>query len=315
MGKNTGMIVAKETGQSTTISIQNLIYIVRGKQVMLDSDLACLYQVETKYLNRCMKRNEKRFPSDFCFQLRKEEYENLRCQFGTSNGQTENYGGRRYMPYVYTEQGIAMLSAVLRSDIAIQVSIQIMQTFIEMRQYMANTYVMYERMNAMEIRQMALEERTDARFEQVFDYISSHKEENQKIFFEGQVYDAFGLLVNMVQKAEAAIVVIDGYVDVVTLNILAKKNSGVAVTIYTLPSTKLTKQDITTFNTQYPHLDVRQTTAFHDRFLIIDEKEGYHLGASLKDAGKKCFALNHIEDEHLLSDLLDKARNSVGQSV
>ena len=164
--------------------IQSLIYVIRGKQVMLDSDLAILYQVETKTFNQAVKRNIERFPENFRFQLKKEEYDSLRSQFVTSK---EGRGGRRYLPYVFTEQGIAMLSAVLRSDIAIQVSIRIMETFVEMRKYMANTSLLYDRMNAIEERQITYQNETNEKFDKVFAYISDHEESQQKIFFDGQI--------------------------------------------------------------------------------------------------------------------------------
>ena len=288
-------------------SIQSLIYVVRGKQVMLDSDLAMLYHVETKKLNQAVKRNISRFPEGFMFQLTENELLNLRSQTVTSSLE-KGYGGRRYLPYVFTEQGIAMLSAVLRSEIAIQVSIRIMETFVEMRKYMANASLMYEKMNAMEVRQIAFEEKTDARFEKVFDYIASHEESNQKIFFAGQVYDAFSLLTDLICRAQKSIILIDGYVDITTLNVMAKKNTNVAVEIFTLPNARLSKQDVTVFNGQYPPLMAKHITMFHDRFLIIDETDGYHLGASIKDAGKKCFGINQIEDPKTIQELIDKAR-------
>lgn len=308
MATDEGLVVNTTTSMEVIPSIQSLIYVIRGKQVMLDSDLAMLYQVETKNLNKAMKRNEKRFPEEFCFQLSKEEYDNLKFQIGTSSSEDNGHGGRRKLPYVYTEQGIAMLSAVLRSDIAIQVSIRIMKTFVEMRKYMANASLLYEKMNAMEVRQIAFEEKTDARFEKVFDYIASHEESNQKIFFEGQVYDAFSLLSDLISKAQKSIILIDGYVDVTTLNVMAKKNANVAVEIFTLPNARLSRQDVTVFNVQYPSLTAKHITVFHDRFLIIDETDGYHLGASIKDAGKKCFGINRIEDPKTIQELTDKAR-------
>ena len=300
--------------------IYNLIYMIRGKQVMLDSDLSMLYQVETKRLNEAMKRNKKRFPEDFCFQLTEEEYETLRSQIATSKLDeieldTKERGGRRYSPYVYTEQGIAMLSAVLRSDVAIQVSIQIMKTFVEMRKYLAGNSMLLEKVNHIEkrqiqaeIRQENFEKLTNERFDRVFDYIEAHKEDNQKIFYDGQIFDAFSLITQLVQQAKKDIILIDGYVDVVTLNIMAKKKDGVNVTFYTLPSARLTTQDIANFNTQYPTLDVKRTTAFHDRFLIIDGVRGYHMGASIKDAGKKCFGINRIGDVGVINDLVSKAK-------
>lgn len=282
--------------------IQNLIYIVRGQQVMLDSDLAMLYQVETKVFNQAVKRNLSRFPETFRFQITKEEYEDLRSQFVTSNEK----GGRRYLPYVFTEQGIAMLSAVLRSDIAIQVSIRIMETFVEMRKYMANSAWLLNRVNEVEVQQLEYQKKTDERFEQVFNYIAEHEEAEQKIFFDGQIYDAFSLMIHLVKQAEKKIILIDNYVEVETLNILAKKNKDVSVFIYTLKCTHLTKRDVQKFNKQYPTLTVRYTEKFHDRFLILDNEITYHIGASIKDAGKKCFAINKLEDVHIVNDIIEK---------
>lgn len=284
--------------------IQGLIHIIRGKQVMLDSDLAMLYQVETKNLNKAMKRNINRFPEDFCFQLTEVEYENLRCQIGTSSLEKNKYGGRRYLPYVFTEQGIAMLSAVLRSDVAIQVSIRIMNTFVEMRRFFVNNSLVFERINEVELRQLEYQKNSDEKFERIFDYISQHEEKSQKVFFEGQIYDAFSLFVNLISKAEKRIVLIDNYVDIGTLNILSKKNIDVKAVIYTAKKTRLSEADIDEFNLQYPKLEIRYTDVFHDRFLIIDETLTYHIGASVKDAGKKCFGINKIEDEKIIQDIL-----------
>ena len=293
--------------ESAGADIKSMIYVIRNQQVMIDSDLAMLYQVETKRLNEAAKRNISRFPERFRFQLTKEEYENLKSQIATSSSEDDNgYGGRRKLPFVFTEQGIAMLSAVLRSDVAIRVSIRIMDTFVEMRKYMANTSLLYERLNAMEVRQINYQAETDERFERVFEYISEHEESSQKIFFDGQIYDAFSLIVNLIQKADKEITLIDGYVDVGTLNLLSKKNQNVAVTVYTLKRTKLTKTDVENFNAQYPTLEVKYTKVFHDRFLILDRGTAYHVGASLKDAGKKCFGINLIQDEGIIRDILQR---------
>lgn len=307
---NTELAVVGSETLATTIEIQNLIYVIRGKQVMLDSDLAQLYQVETKVFNQAVKRHIERFPESFRFQLTENEFESLRSQLVTSKGK----GGRRYLPYVFTEQGIAMLSAVLRSSIAIQISIRIMETFVEMRKYLANSTLLLEKVNSLETRQIEseihraeFEAKTEQRFEQVFEYISAHEEANQKIFFDGQIFDAFSLLTELVQRAKKSIVLIDGYVDVGTLNILAKKKDNVSVLIYTLPSVRLTARDIESFNAQYPELEVKRTTAFHDRFLLLDDQEGYHIGASIKDAGKKCFGINRIEDVGVIRDILQRA--------
>ena len=292
---------------STEEKIENLIHYVRGEQVMIDSDLALLYNVETKRLNESVKRNAKRFPESFCFQLTEDEYVDLRSQCATSN--TENAsskGGRRYLPYAFTEQGIAMLSAVLRSDEAIQVSVNIMNAFVKMRRFLAENAVMFDKLNSLELKQLEYQKESNEKFDQIFAYISEHEEVRQKIFFEGQIYDAFRLLVSLVEKAEKSIVLIDNYVDVATLNIFAKKKDGVDVTIYTVRRTRLASQDIANFNSQYPTLTVNYTGVFHDRFLIIDEETAYHIGASIKDAGKKCFGISRIGDAGIISDILQR---------
>lgn len=248
--------------------IENLIYVIRNKQVMVDSDLAMLYQVETKALNRAVKRNIKRFPEDFCFQLTTEEAESLRCQSGTSKIQEpekkDGRGGRRTLPYVFTEQGISMLASVLHSEVAVNVSIGIMRAFVEMRRFIANNALLFERISNVELKQLEYQKKTDEKLEQIFEYISDHEESNQKIFFDGQIYDAFSLLIGLIQKAETEIVLVDGYVD------------------------------------------VKYTRAFHDRFLILDKTKAYHVGASLKDAGKKCFGINLIEDAGIVRDILQR---------
>lgn len=287
-------------------AIEKLIYVIRDKQVMIDSDLAMLYQVETGALNRAVKRNIKRFPDDFRFQLTVEEYENLKCQIGISSLNENGYGGRRTLPYVFTEQGISMLASVLHSDIAINVSIGIMRVFVEMRRFIANNALLFERISNVELKQLEYQKQTDEKLEQIFEYISEHEEASQKIFFDGQIYDAFSLIVSLIQKAEKEITLIDGYVDVGTLNLLAKKNEGVSVTVYTHQRTRLSNIDVANFNAQYPTLEVKYTSVFHDRFLILDGKTAYHIGASLKDAGKKTFGITLINDESITKDILQR---------
>lgn len=290
-----------------TIDIRSQIHIVRGKQVMLDSDLAMLYKVETGALNRAVKRNKKRFPEDFCFQLSEEEF--LRCQNGISkDDDPDGRGGRRYMPYAFTEQGISMLSAILRSDVAINVSIGIMRAFVEMRKFLATNSLILNRVEELEVKQLEYQKSTDERIDRVFQYIEDHAESEQKIFFDGQIYDAFSLVTTIIQKAKSDIILIDGYVDVNTLNILAKKNSGVDVTIFTYASAPLTKKDVENFNAQYPKLTVKKTQVFHDRFIILDGKTVYHIGASIKDAGKKCFGISLINDSSIVLDILNRLK-------
>lgn len=285
--------------------IKNLVYNIRGKQVMIDSDLAILYNVETRSLNQSVKRNSMRFPDSFCFQLTKDEYEELskKCSFLDEN---KGYGGRRTMPYAFTEPGIAMLSAILKSETAIQVSIKIMNTFVEMRRFMLNNNIMLDRINQLEIQQTNHKKEADEKFERLFEYISNNKESNQKIFFEGQIYDAHSILIKTIQKAKKNIKLIDGYIDINTLDIIAKKNSNIPVTIYTHTSKKVSQNDINKFNSQYSELEIKNTRAFHDRFIIIDDEEVYHIGASIKDAGKKCFGMSKILDDDIKQQLLNK---------
>ncbi|ASS40978.1 DNA-binding protein [Eubacterium minutum ATCC 700079] len=283
--------------------IQNMIYTIRGKQVMVDSDLATLYQVTTKRLNEQVRRNKNRFPSEFMFRLTAEEYEYLRSQNATSSEENA-HGGRRYMPYVFTEQGIAMLSAVLKSDVAVEVSIKIMNSFVEMRRFLLSNKEMFARLDRVELKQLE----TDKKLEEVFNYIATNTEVKQNVFFDGQIYDAFSFIVELIKKAKKEIILIDNYVDVNTLNILCKKNQGVDAVIATAGKGNLSAKDITKFNAQYPELSVKTTTDFHDRFLVIDKIEVYHIGASIKDAGKKSFGITKIEDEDLVNSLVNKVR-------
>lgn len=304
------LIIKNDDPDTTKIMLQNLIYTVRGQHVMMDSDLAALYQVETKRLNEAVKRNIERFPEKFRFQLTEIEYYNLKSQIATSsyNIDSNAHGGRRKLPYVFTEQGIAMLSAVLRSETAVQVSIRIMETFIEMRKYLANTSFLYDRLNELEIKQSNYQKETNEKFDQVFTYMETHKESNQKVFFEGQMYDAYSLIISCIKKANTSIMLVDNYVDVVTLDMLAKKKEGVTVCIYTTRKTTLVKTDIEKFNNQYPFLKVKYTNSFHDRFLIVDDSSAYHIGASVKDAGRKCFAITKIEDVNIVDSLIQRLK-------
>ena len=278
--------------------IKRRIFTIRGKQVMLDSDLAELYGYEVKKLNQQVKRNMDRFPEDFMFQLQKEEIpDSSKSQIVTLNESGNKRGSNvKKLPYAFTEQGIYMLSTVLRGELAVKQSIFIMRAFREMRHFIANNAALFDRISSVELRQLEYQKQTDKKFDQIFEYIGEHTEINQKLFFNGQIYDAFSLLIELIQKAEQEIILIDGYVDVSTLNILAKKQSGVTVTIYTFTKTKLTAQDVAAFNAQYPKLEVKHTNIFHDRFLILDDKTVYHIGASLKDAGKKCFGITLMKD-------------------
>ena len=260
-----------------------------------------LYHYETKNINKAMKRNIDRFPEDFCFQLTELEAENLRFQFGTSSLEKENYGGRRYLPYVYTEQGISMLAGVLKNEIAIQVSINIIRAFIEMRKFIANNSNMFNRLTTVEYKLLE----HDEKFNQVFNQLQNKKENEfkQKIFFDGQIYDAYSLIMNIIKSAKSKILIIDNYIDDTILEMLIKKNKDAKVVILTSNKTNISKLDIQKFNKEYPTLEVAKTDKFHDRFIVIDNKELYHIGASLKDLGKKCFAISKIEDIEYMEKL------------
>lgn len=218
--------------------------MIRGQQVMLDADLADLYGYEVKRLNEQVKRNIRRFPEDFRFQLEENEIpECLKSQFATLNI-SENKRGMhiKKMPHAFTEQGIYMLATVLKGELAEQQSIFIMRAFKEMRHFIANNALMFEKINAIELKQLEYQKDADEKFGRIFEYMADHKESNQKIFFDGQIFDAFCLLTEIIGHAKSDIILIDGYIDVVTLNILAKKNIGVNVLAYTLPSAKITPQ-------------------------------------------------------------------------
>ena len=290
----------EELELTTAEDIQNLIYTVRGKQVMLDSDVANLYHYETKKINQAVKRNIERFPEGFCFQLTESELENLRSQFVTSSLGTGNYGGRRYLPYVFTEQGIAMLAPLLKNKIAVQVSINIMNAFVIMRHFLKENGQVFERLTSVEYRLIE----HDKKFDIVFDKLQEKQIENQRIFFNGQIYDAYSLIIDIIKKANNKITIIDNYVDDSILEMLSKKKDNVEVVILTSNRSNIKNIDIQKFNKQYPTLKVAKTDKFHDRFIILDEKEMYHLGASIKDLGKKCFGINKIENDDIIETLL-----------
>ncbi|HMM03550.1 MULTISPECIES: ORF6N domain-containing protein [unclassified Dysgonomonas] len=271
--------------------IRNLIYTIRGKQVMLDSDLASLYQVETKNLNKAVKRNIERFPASFCFQLTEKEVENLRFQFGTSS---LNYGGRRYLPYVFTEQGVAMASAILRSDIAVKMSVQIMEAFVEMRRMLISNASLFHRLDSIELKQLE----ADQKFEEIFKALESDKLHSEKgIFYNGQVFDANAFVSDIIRKAGSSIILLDNYVDDTVLTLLGKRNDNVTATILTKSISHQLRLDLQRYNSQYTVIDIEIFSDAHDRFLIIDNTQLYHIGASLKDLGKKWFAFSRMDIE------------------
>ena len=280
--------------------IKNLIYTIRGKQVMLDSDVARLFNYATKDLNRNVKNNIERFPEYYCFQLTEEEYKSLRCKIFTLN---ENGRGqhRKYLPYIFTEYGITMLAGLLKSDIAVNVSIKIVNTFIEMRKFLIQNGQIFERLTNIEYKLLE----HDKKFNEVFNQLQVEENIKQKIFFEGQIYDAYSLIIDIIKKANKKILIIDNYIDDSVLKMLTKKNNNVEVVILTSDKSNIQQIDIQKFNKEYPILKVAKTNKFHDRFIIIDNEEMYHLGASIKDLGKKCFGINKIEDVEIIEKILN----------
>lgn len=287
--------------------IKQKIYTIRGRQVMLDKDIAMLYEVKTKQINQAVKRNIQRFPEIFCFQLSETEYDSLRSQIVTLKNQGRGQH-RKYLPYAFTEQGVAMLSAVLHSDKAIDVSINIMDAFVEMRKYISTNGLVLEKLTNMENNLTSINYKLldhDKKFDIVFDELQEKKkqEENQRIFFEGQIWDAYKLIIDIIKKAEKKILIIDNYIDDSVLEMLAKKKENVEVVILTSNNSNISKLDVQKFNKEYPVLKIARTNKFHDRFIVIDNKELYHCGASLKDLGKKCFGINRIEDMEYIQKL------------
>lgn len=282
--------------------IKQRIHVVHGVQVMLDSDLSELYQVETKQINQAVNRNLERFPDTFHFQLTPSEVESLRCQIGTSNQDSSlrsqivtsktGRGGRRYLPYAFTEQGVAMLSAVLRSDVAVRVSIQIINAFVEMRSFIQSNASLFQRIDAVEHKQQI----TDQKVNDLFLAMDEGKlPPKQGIFYDGQVFDAHAFVSKLVKSAKHSIVLIDNYIDESVLVLFSKRSKNVALTLLTKQVSSKLELDVRKFNEQYPPIEVRQFSKAHDRFMIIDGKAVYHIGASLKDLGKKWFAFSKMD--------------------
>lgn len=325
----------------TTQIIEDKIFTIRGVQVMLDKDLAELYGVETKRINEQVKRNIERFPEEFCFQLTKEEVESLRSQIvtlssmnetlrsqnATSRSQSvtlntensflgsqivtskkENRGGSRYLPYAFTEQGVAMLSSILKSEVAVKVSIQIMNAFVQMRHFLSANGSLFAHMDSFEKRQIETEEKLNRNIVQIHEKLDVHEKNFEKVFAaleaadlpkqgvfcNGQIFDSYKFVSDLIRKAKTSIVLVDNYVDDTVLSMLDKRKLGVSATIYTQSISKQLTLDLQKHNAQYAPIDVRVMTNFHDRFLFIDEKIIYHIGASIKDLGKKVFGFSKL---------------------
>ena len=281
-------------------SIRSKIHLIRGQQVMLDFDLAEIYSYSTKAFNQQVKNNIERFDEDFRFQLSDAQVSELsRSKIMTSMQTKGIKGGRTYNPYAFTEQGIYMLMTVLKGDLAVTQSKMLIRTFKEMKHFIQNNSHIFVELD--NIKQHLLEsdlhhKATDKKVQELFTLMDKYNiKETQGIFFQGQIYDAYAKFESFLATAKKEIILIDNYVDLSILQRLAKKKKSVNVTIYTDPKTKLTAQDIQTFNSQYPTLTVTHTTKTHDRFLIIDSTTIYHIGASLKDLGKKCFGFSILD--------------------
>ena len=295
--------VAKSGNQQLSVEnkVESLIRVIRGQQVMLDRDLAELYGVETKRLNEQVKRNIERFPEDFMFQLTPNEFDNLKSQFATSS-----WGGVRKLPYAFTEQGVAMLSGVLKSSTAVEANIPIMRAFVSMRHFMVNNVAFFQRLETIEFNQLESnkvqtkilthQEVQDHRIDEIFRRLDEGMyKPKQGIFFDNQIYDAYSFVSKLVKSAKQRIILIDNYVDETVLTLLDKRGENVSATIYTQQVSRQFHLDVDRHNSQYPPIEVDVFRRSHDRFLCIDDTV-YHVGASIKDLGKKWFAFSKMED-------------------
>ncbi|MBR3672551.1 MAG: ORF6N domain-containing protein [Spirochaetia bacterium] len=287
------------------LNIENKILIIRGQQVMLDRDLAEIYGYSTKAFNQQVKNNIEKFPDDMMFQLTNEEFSYfLRSKFLTSNGR----GGNRYLPFVFTEQGIYMLMTVLKGDLAVKQSIALVRLFKKMRQYFIDNDGIINRLNNIDDKINTKFLEYDEMFSKIFKVLdSSSTQVKEGVFIQGQIFDAYSQFNKLIQIAKKEIILTDNYIDLTVLDRFSKKNSGVSVIIYTRPDTPIKQFDIDKFNAQYPILTIKHTLIMHDRFLILDGIEIYHIGASIKDLGKKCFCLMKMENTQLMLKTLLQA--------
>ena len=285
------------------VKIENMIYEIRGKQVMLDSYLARLYGCKngTKSLNLAVKRHINRFPERFMFQLTKEEYSSIysRFQFETLNKNNQKQGlNIKYLPYVFTEQGVAMLSAILKTDVAEEISIKIMDAFVAMKKIINTSLIEQKYFNELTIKNTE-----DIKLlQESFNKLNT-KESNNHIFYEGQIYDSYSLVIDILSKARKEIIIIDNYAGKKLFDII--KNIKVNIKVYTENIDNTARKK---YEKQYSNLEIINTDIFHDRFIIIDNKILYHSGASFKDLGKKCFAITKIEDTKIIKDLLERLK-------
>lgn len=277
---------------SNSNAIQQKIFTIRGEQVLVDRDLAELYDVPTKRLNEQVKRNLDRFPEKFRFQLTQSE----KAELVANCDRFKNLKHSTVNPYVFTEQGVAMLSAVLKSKIAVETSIRIIEAFVAMRKFIINNAQIFQKIDAIEKRQLKYEMSTDERFEKVFNALQQDKlDPKQGIFFDGQIFDAHKFVSDLIRKAEKSIILIDNYIDDTVLNLFSKRKKNVMVTIYTANISKTLETDFKKFNAQYAPIELKEFKNSHDRFMIVDDEDVYHFGDSLKDLGKKWFAFSKFD--------------------
>jgi transposase-like protein len=279
---------------SISENINYKIFQIRGIPVMLDADLAILYKTETKQINRAVQRNKMRFPNDFAFQLTSKEWDHLRFQSGTSK---KSAGGRRYLPYVFSEQGVAMLSAVLRTDIALEVSISIIRKFVELKNSQNQIMGILQRVEKVELIQ-------NRQIENLLNQFQEIELPKSGIFFNDHIFDAYVFSSEIISRAKKSIVLIDNYIDETTLLQLSKRKIKVSCIIYTEQISPQLNLDLSKHNAQFPPIEIRTLKNVHDRFLIIDNKTLYHLGASLKDLGKRWFAFSKMNG--ILPDVLKR---------
>ncbi|KLE10770.1 fic family toxin-antitoxin system [Aliarcobacter butzleri L354] len=280
--------------------IHNKIYTIRGLQVMLDEDLAKLYKVETKVFNQAVKRNIERFPDNFRFLLTQNEYESLRSQIVTLEMTRGKH--RKYLPYAFTEQGVSMLSAILKSDTAIQTSIQIINSFVKMRRFLFDNVSVFQKFTQIEQKLLTHDENFDKLFEALENKSLKPK---QGIFYDGEIFDAYIFINDLIKNAKDEIILIDNYIDESVFTLFSKY-PNIKIKIYTQSITKQLKLDFEKYQKQYQNIELFEFKNSHDRFLIIDKKEIYHIGASLKDLGKKWFAFSKINLE--IAELLGKLK-------
>ena len=292
-------VITKENN----INIEDMIYEIRGKQVMLDSDLAKLYKCVngTKTINQAVNRHLDRFPEDFYFQLTSEEFANLKSQFGTSS-MKNTYGGIRKLPYVFTEQGIAMLATILRTNVASKVSIDIMRAFVAMRKYISSNLIEQKYIN-----NLVLTHDNDIKLLQQSFQKFEEKRKINEIYFNGQIYDAYSKIVDIMKEAKKEIIIIDSYADKTVLDMISKLSTKVI--LITKENNKLSELDISKYHKQYDNLEIIYNNTFHDRYIILDSSTVYHLGTSINHAGSKTFSTNILTDEFIISSLLAKIKS------